>query len=339
MRTENRPRFSHLPWIGLILAGTTFSAHVVFESGTRRGQELQVIDPLIGAGEARNDWVLARNEDDLLKGCEGESMPKVWRTGGSSDLYEHETAGRILSPEIELSATRCSSYTLVICHYFESMKGIEGGNVVLWREGDELNGPLTVLFPSAGKPYTGLIGTVQSKVPNIVRSERGFTGASDEWVLSYFDISKYAGKTVRLGFDFGAPVNRTSPGWLIGWMKVLCDTVVHPSDVQRKREPKELSLNEAMKVFKLQPSEPEPFSETAGTGYVTPIKAHVNVDVVDPLGRTVQTLADSTVQAGFYKVYWDGTDDRGQEVQPGVYFFRYRVASFEALRRCTLVRD
>jgi hypothetical protein len=216
------------------------------------------------------------------------------------------------------------------------MKNMEGGNVVLQREGDEPDGPLTVLYPSAGKPYRGLIGNMpKSPVPELIRAERGFTGSSDGWVKSYFDISSYAGKRIRFGFDFAAPGFRTSKGWLIGWARIWCDSVIKPKEVRKGRK---VTADEATKIYKLQPSEPEPFSTQATSGYVIPLETHVRADVLNPLGGLVRTLVDSTVQAGFYKIDWDGKDDREREVSEGVYYFHFKVEDFEAIQRCTYLK-
>jgi hypothetical protein len=49
----------------------------------------------------------------------------------------------------------------------------------------------------------------------------GFSGASGDWVRSYFDMSEYAGKTISFRFRFGTDDN-TGPanGRLVGWHAV-----------------------------------------------------------------------------------------------------------------------
>jgi hypothetical protein len=150
-------------------------------------------------------------------------------------------------------------------------------------------------------------------------------------VNSFFDISSYAGKEVRIGFDYAAPAGRTTPGWFIGSVKIWCDSVVKAKDVRERRE---VSLSEAAKIYKLQPAEPQIFSTEVASGYVIPLESTVLLDVLDISGSPVRTLVDSTLEPGFYKVYWDGKDDRSREVEEGAYFLHFKVEGFEAIQKC-----
>jgi flagellar hook assembly protein FlgD len=96
--------------------------------------------------------------------------------------------------------------------------------------------------------------------------------------------------------------------------------------------------DEATKIYKLQPPEPEPFSTKVTSGYVIPLETHVRLDILNPLGGSVRTLVDSTIQAGFYTVDWDGKDDREREVAEGIYYFHFKVEGFEAIKKCTYLK-
>jgi hypothetical protein len=39
-------------------------------------------------------------------------------------------------------------------------------------------------------------------------------------------------------------------------------------------------------------------------------------------GALVRTLCKSTLQPAFYYLTWDGRDDHGRRVAPGIYFWR-----------------
>jgi flagellar hook assembly protein FlgD len=53
-------------------------------------------------------------------------------------------------------------------------------------------------------------------------------------------------------------------------------------------------------------------------------------------GRRVRTLAHGMFDAGEHVLTWEGTDDRGVPVRPGLYFVRLDVAGTRWTR--TLVR-
>ena len=54
-------------------------------------------------------------------------------------------------------------------------------------------------------------------------------------------------------------------------------------------------------------------------------KAEVEVKVFKLSGERVRRLSLHTQEAGRYSVCWDGRDDRGQVVTPGIYLARVEV--------------
>ena len=63
------------------------------------------------------------------------------------------------------------------------------------------------------------------------------------------------------------------------------------------------------------------------------------VRVYDVGGRKIRTLADRTFAPGVEHVLlWDGTDDSGRRVEPGVYFYRLSTPSFTGERKLTILR-
>ena len=48
--------------------------------------------------------------------------------------------------------------------------------------------------------------------------------------------------------------------------------------------------------------------------------------IFNTLGQKLRTLqALATQNAGYYELYWDGTDDRGSAVASGIYFYQLRA--------------
>jgi len=54
-------------------------------------------------------------------------------------------------------------------------------------------------------------------------------------------------------------------------------------------------------------------------------KANVTLAVYNLLGQHVKTLIDGPVDAGSSTLAWDATDDNGNGVASGVYFYRLVV--------------
>jgi hypothetical protein len=73
--------------------------------------------------------------------------------------------------------------------------------------------------------------------------------------------------------------------------------------------------------------------------FSVPRTSHVSLRVFDAKGRVVRTLVDQDAAAGSFESNWDGRDDRGVTVAPGVYFARFDLdgRTIES-RKLTLVR-
>ena len=65
-----------------------------------------------------------------------------------------------------------------------------------------------------------------------------------------------------------------------------------------------------------------PFRDRTEIAYTLSRGGDVTVRIVDVSGRVVRELADGIVQAGTQRVAWNGLDDRGRDVPPGIYFAR-----------------
>ncbi len=96
--------------------------------------------------------------------------------------------------------------------------------------------------------------------------------------------------------------------------------------------------------FRLQQSYPNPLRASAAAAfakisYEVPREARVKLRVFDVMGRQVRTLVDGFKPVGFYRVLWDGTDDRGNKLPSGVYIYQLVVnGQVRASRKLVLVK-
>jgi subtilisin family serine protease len=65
---------------------------------------------------------------------------------------------------------------------------------------------------------------------------------------------------------------------------------------------------------------------------------HVNLAVYDVVGHRVKTLVDKGLPAGLRTLTWDGTNDHGQRVSSGVYFYRVVAGTDVASDKMMLLR-
>jgi hypothetical protein len=65
---------------------------------------------------------------------------------------------------------------------------------------------------------------------------------------------------------------------------------------------------------------PNPFNQRVNFSYELPLPGSYRLVVYDVQGRRIKNLAQGFMGAGSYQQYWDGTNERGVQTSPGVYF-------------------
>jgi hypothetical protein len=88
----------------------------------------------------------------------------------------------------------------------------------------------------------------------------------------------------------------------------------------------------------LSPAEPNPFTSATALRLVLPEGAPVRAAIHDVRGRQVAMVADSQYEAGEFTLTWDGTDDAGNALGPGLYFAAVRAGDQRAVRKLVLLR-
>jgi hypothetical protein len=93
-------------------------------------------------------------------------------------------------------------------------------------------------------------------------------------------------------------------------------------------------------VAYLEQNIPNPFNPVTTIGFQVPDGAprRVSLVVYDVTGAHVKTLSDGHVASGRYSRRWDGTDDHGNKVSTGVYFYRLEMPGFTDTRKMVLLK-
>jgi hypothetical protein len=92
------------------------------------------------------------------------------------------------------------------------------------------------------------------------------------------------------------------------------------------------------RAFALRYPHPNPFRSATTIAFDLPTPGPVRLRVFDIRGRLVRTLAQETVAAGRYTQAWNGADDQGRAVSPGIYFYRLDTPGFTATRKTIRVQ-
>jgi hypothetical protein len=87
----------------------------------------------------------------------------------------------------------------------------------------------------------------------------------------------------------------------------------------------------------LYPNRPNPFRPQTTIIFDLPVAARATVRIYDVGGRLVRTLADGWLPRDSHRAVWNGRDDRGGELGPGIYFAQLRVGDRTQARKLTML--
>jgi hypothetical protein len=83
---------------------------------------------------------------------------------------------------------------------------------------------------------------------------------------------------------------------------------------------------------------PNPFNPTTSIKFVLVNNSSVTIDIYNVRGAKVKTLVNSYLNAGVYNLVWNGTNDSGQSVGSGVYFYRMKTDDMTSSKRMILMK-
>jgi len=95
---------------------------------------------------------------------------------------------------------------------------------------------------------------------------------------------------------------------------------------------------ELPREFILYQSYPNPFNPVANIKYALPKPAKTKIAIYNLMGQQVRVLIDSDQPAGYHTIQWDGTNDGGNKVATGQYFYRMKAGDFVKVRKMMLIR-
>ena len=83
---------------------------------------------------------------------------------------------------------------------------------------------------------------------------------------------------------------------------------------------------------------PNPFNPDTKIRYSVARTGPVQLRIYDTQGRLVRTLISGQIPAGIHEVSWNATDDHGQRVASGIYYYVLKTPNNELRRKMTLVK-
>ncbi len=90
--------------------------------------------------------------------------------------------------------------------------------------------------------------------------------------------------------------------------------------------------------FRLAQNYPNPFNPATNIEFSLVKATHVQIEIFNIVGQKVKTLVDEEMKAGNYLADWDGTDQSGDPVSSGIYFYRMKTDEFSDMKKMLLVK-
>jgi len=91
-------------------------------------------------------------------------------------------------------------------------------------------------------------------------------------------------------------------------------------------------------LSRLMPNHPNPFNPATTIRFWIPHAGDASVRVFDAAGRRIDTLLAQDVPAGWHTCTWNGTDDAGQPVASGVYYYQLETGRKITTKKMVLLK-
>jgi hypothetical protein len=90
--------------------------------------------------------------------------------------------------------------------------------------------------------------------------------------------------------------------------------------------------------FSIERSYPNPFHSQTTLEFSVIQPGRITIRVLDATGRDIRTLVDGHYNPGGHSIIWDGTDQSGKRLGPGVYFYSMESGYSKVVKRAILMR-
>ncbi len=90
--------------------------------------------------------------------------------------------------------------------------------------------------------------------------------------------------------------------------------------------------------FSLSQNYPNPFNARTVINFAIPKAGHVTLDIFNILGQKVATLYNGDHEAGYMSLVWNATDNAGNDVASGLYFYRVTAGSEQITKRMLMLK-
>jgi len=150
------------------------------------------------------------------------------------------------------------------------------------------------------------------------------------WTRTYGGVNNDSGKEVQVTSDGGFIIGGDTSSFGNGFIDLyLVKAGGDPAGIGRPE-----SVGETLSVS----SSPNPASTGVTISYEASGTGGADMVICDLLGRRVRKLEAAGWSSGTHLITWDGRDEHGQRVSPGIYFLKLTAAGVSARHKIVMLR-
>ena len=83
---------------------------------------------------------------------------------------------------------------------------------------------------------------------------------------------------------------------------------------------------------------PNPFNPSTTLSYYLPYNASVRLVIHDIVGNVITNLVNEYESQGYKSVQWNATNNEGQSVSEGIYFYSIEAGDFRQTKKIILIK-
>lgn len=153
-----------------------------------------------------------------------------------------------------------------------------------------------------------------------------FDGYSEGWEKAVIAVPQLVGSYVLLRFVLETDNSLDDPGWWIDDIKITASTgASNGGELPPAR-------SELYRNF------PNPFNPSTCLKYDLALPGLVELSIYNLKGQKVRNLVHEWQAAGTRELTWLGTDDQGEKVASGIYFYELKTTEYSKSRKMILLK-
>jgi immune inhibitor A len=196
---------------------------------------------------------------------------------------------------------------------------LPGAGLLIWHIDDNQAGNTNEWWPGSGNPGHYKVALVQADNLWELEQQTGYADNADP----------YPGNTVNRTFSGSSSPSSNAysgTGTSVSVVSISNSGAVMTADIA-VGSPQSISAYGDLLPGKIKVlgNFPNPFNPETAIRFEVFKEAHVKLEIFDITGRKIRTLDQRTLSRGIYAVFWDGSNEPGNDVGSGVYFYRITV--------------